>query len=364
MKKALSLVVVSGLALAAPAMAQNGLFDIGNLLVSQAGDGTAALGSAATVCSIREMTTAGAFTNDNALMPTVVNGLQRRLTMSGSATSEGFLTFTADKKAVSFQGYDASPGLASVATTTSAAVNRVVGRIDLAMNIDTGTAFTDAHSGNNIRSSYIAGSTAYSGGAGNGVRSGPFGFVGPTTAESGTLTNARVINSFAGQLFSSSAAGAFVGINSLSGGVATNVFGSVSGTGTPSPYDFIFASATVCYVADDRTVANGGGLQKWTFSGSSWSLAYTMTTNLTAGLRALTMDPATGTFYAISADTQSKLVAVIDGGSAATSPFSTLYQSTTNTNLRGVEFIAAPAPGSVALLGLGGLLAARRRRNS
>jgi hypothetical protein len=354
----LAFALAAGLAL--PAAAQDSLFNIGNLVVSQVGDGSAALSAASSVVILREITTAGAFTGDFVTMPTALAGLNRRLTVSGSATSEAQLNFSPSANALVFQGYDAAPGTASIAGTASASVNRVVARIDLSMNVDTTTAFTDAHSANNIRSAYIDGGTAYSSGAGNGVRSGPFGAAGTTNAESGTLTNSRVLNAFGGNLYVSSASGAFVGINSLSGGVATNLFGGTSGTGTPSPYDFLFTDASTCYVTDDRTLANGGGLQKWTFSGSAWSLAYTINTGLTAGLRSLTIDPATGTFYAISADTATKLVSVVDTG--AGSSFSTLYQSTTNTNLRGVRFIPVPTPSSAALLGLGGLIALRRRR--
>lgn len=356
--KKLALALVAGLA--APALAQDGLFNVGNLVVSQIGDGSTALSGTSSIASLREMTTLGVFTNDNAIMPTAVNGLHRRLVTSGSATSEGQLNMSTDGLSLVFQGYDANTGTASIAGTTSATVNRVVARVDLSMNIDTTTALSDAHSGNNIRSSVIDGTTAYTAGAGNGVRSALFGTAGTSTGESGTLTNARVVNKFGGNLYASSMSGTFVGINLLSGNVATNLFGGTSGTGTPSPYDFLFLNATTCYVTDDRAIASGGGLQKWTFNGSAWSLAYTINTGLTAGLRNVTVDPATGTFYAISADGQTKLVSVVDTG--AGSSFSTLYQSTTNTNLRGVEFIAVPTPGSAMLLGLGGLAALRRRR--
>ncbi len=359
----LAFALAAGLAL--PAVAQDSLFNVGNLVVSQVGDGSTALSAVSSVVILREITTGGVFTGDNVTMPTALVGLNRRLTVSGSATSEGHLNFSPSSNALVFQGYDAAPGTASIAGTTSTAVNRVVARIDLSMNVDTTTALTDAYSASNIRSALIDGPNVYMAGNGSppspgGVRSAPFGATGTSTLESGTLTNTRVVNTFNSAIYASAASGAFVGINLISGGVATNILGATSGTGTPSPYDFLFIDASTCYVTDDRTLANGGGLQKWTFDGSAWSLAYTLNTGLTAGLRSLTIDPATGTFFAISSDTATKLVSVVDTG--AGSSFATLYQSTTNTNLRGVRFIPVPTPSSAALLGLGGVIALRRRR--
>jgi hypothetical protein len=59
-----------------------------------------------------------------------------------------------------------------------------------------------------------------------------------------------------------------------------------------SPFGFAFAKRDASgvpqtvYVADDRTVALGGGIQKWTLSGGTWSLAGTF--KGTDGFRGLT----------------------------------------------------------------------------
>jgi hypothetical protein len=57
---------------------------------------------------------------------------------------------------------------------------------------------------------------------------------------------------------------------------------ATSGTGTPDPYGFVLfdrnvsvAGNDVLYLADNRSVASGGGIQKWTFNGSIWSLSAT-----------------------------------------------------------------------------------------
>jgi hypothetical protein len=358
-----ALSIAAGLALAAPAFAQNGQFDVGNLVVSQVGlDGNStALNSAATAVVLKEFSVSGlAFTGDNAFMPTSAVGNNHMLTTSGSATSEGFLSLSADRQHLAFQGYDAAVGTAGIAAST---VNRVLARVDLNMAIDTTTALTDGtYSGNNIRASYLSGSTFYATGAAGGVRSVAFGG-NSSTAESGTLANARVVNIFNGNVYSSSASGAFVGINLVGGNTATLAIATGSGS---SPYDFVFTDPNTCYIADDRATTGAtptGGLQKWVNSGGTWTLAYTMgVPSLTTGfvgLRGLTFDSAGGTFYATSTD--NRIVSVVDPGNASAT-FTTLATAGTNTAFRGVEFIAAPAPGSLALLGLGGLLAARRRR--
>src|SRR6478672_3541108 len=87
----------------------SGGFTLGNLVVYRVGDGIASLGSAATAVFLDEYTTAGALVQ-SIPMPTAVNGTQKRLTASGSATTEGFLTLSADGRYVVLTGYDAALG--------------------------------------------------------------------------------------------------------------------------------------------------------------------------------------------------------------------------------------------------------------
>src|SRR5204863_451340 len=73
------------------------------------------------------------------------------------------------------------------------------------------------------------------------------------------------------------------------------------------------------YVADDRTLPNGG-VQKWTQSGGSWTLASTLNNGLTAGVRGLTLTTNGSNqpvIYASTADSLSKLVTVTDDGTAS-----------------------------------------------
>lgn len=52
-----------------------------------------------------------------------------------------------------------------------------------------------------------------------------------------------------------------------------------------SVYGFSFNPAgTIAYTADDSAPASGGGITRWTNSGSAWVLAYVVATNSSRGL--------------------------------------------------------------------------------
>jgi hypothetical protein len=356
------LATTAGMA-AAMAAAQ---FTQGNLVISIVGDGSGALGSAATPVFLREVTPSGVQVGSELAMPTSVVGLNRILTNSGSATSEGALTRSVDGRYLVLAGYDAAVGTASVAGTTSATVNRIVGRVDFtktSAGIDTTTRMNDAYSGNNIRSATtVDGSRFWTGGAGTGVGGAwttLLGNTGASTQLNSTVVNVRNVNVAGGQLYVSSAAGTNVGVNTVGSGLPTNsgqpitvLFGSTSGTGTPSPYDYVFFDLNgsvpgldACFVADDRSVANGGGIQRWNFDGTNWTLAYTLNGGLTGGARGLCGAEALGvvTLYATTSETTTRLVrfdnAQLPGGTAVA-----LASAPTNRAFRGVDF--APVSGN------------------
>ena len=161
-------------------------FAAGNLVVYRVGDGAAGLGSTATVVFLDEYTPSGTLVQSIQL-PTAVNGLHRRLTASGTATSEGFLTRSADGNYVVLTGYDAALGTASVAGTASATVNRVVGRVDSLGTVDTTTAISDSFSAGNPRSvTTDAGTNFWVVGSNSGVRLVTLGSGGTSTSISTT----------------------------------------------------------------------------------------------------------------------------------------------------------------------------------
>jgi hypothetical protein len=258
-------------------------------------------------------------------------------------------------------GFDAPVGTAAVNGSSSTTFGRVVGRIDFNGVVDTTTVLTDAFSGNDgtftadPRSAASVDGSAFwlSGSGGTGTSGGPrYAVLGATTSTqiSASPTNIRVINIFNGQLYETSASGVFQGVSSVGTGLPTgtgeittllNGFPMAAG---PSPYDFFFADANTLYVADDRTVASGGGIQKWTFDGiSTWTLAYTLSTGLASGCRGLTgrVDGTGTTLWATTADTVPTVVVVTDTGSG--SVFTVLATSPapsggTQPLYRGIDF--------------------------
>jgi hypothetical protein len=324
----------------------------GNIVVVRVGDGSTTLNGNASAVFLDEYTPAGGFVQTIAL-PTSGN----TLTNAGSATSEGFLNLSVDNQYLIQAGYKAVPGTAAVATSTSAAVNRVIGRTDMNGNVDTTTALTDAYSGGNIRAAtsddgthfWTSGTSATSG----SVRY--IASVGATTSTqlSTTPTNTRVVRIQNGQLYVSSASLTFQGVSTVGTGVPTTsgqtitILPGFPTAAGPSNYDYFFADANTLYVADDRT--NGsGGIQKWTLSGGTWTLQYTLAVNATTGCRGLTGDITSGqnVLWATTAPGAGAIQVVTVTDTGAGSLFTPLVTAATNTALRGIRHIPTPCVGA------------------
>jgi len=313
-----------------------------NVTVYQVGDGSAALSSAATAVFLKTFSgDSGALVRTVGL-PTTVSGSNRPLTASGTASSEGLLSTSADGRYLIVPGYGASVGMAGVASTTSATVPRVIGRVDAAGTVDTTTALGDASTGNNARSAASAdGINFYFTGGAGGVR---FATLGSTTSVqlSTSPTNLRQAGIFGGQLYASTGSGSTVRLGTVGTGTPTTPGQTISNipgfplTGSPYAYFFADLDGTVgvdtLYVADDAA-----GIQKYVLIGGAWTARGT--SGVAAdGYRGLTgvVDGGTVNLYATTA---SKLVGLSDasgfGGPLSAAP-TTLVTAPTNTAFRGV----------------------------
>jgi hypothetical protein len=348
-------------------------FIAGDLVAVQAGDGSAGLVSAATPGFVKEFSPAGTSVGSTVNLPTSASGANMALTLSGTATSEGFLQITPDGQYMAVAGYNAAVGTATITTSNSSAITRVIGRIDMSGNVDTTTGYNEAGTPGNPRSGYIDGTNAWMGTSAGGVKYVPFGSVSSSVQLSAAPTNTRVVNVFGGQLYVTSASGTTFGVMTVGSGEPTTsgqtstLLPGFPTTAGPSSYDYYFKDASTLYVADDRAASAGGGIQKWTLSGGTWSLAYTLNTGNTTGYRGLAAEgDGSGNLvlYGTSTETSAnKIWGVIDTG--ASSPFFQVAQAPTNTAFRGVEVVpggVAPEPGSLALLAGGVLMGLRRRR--
>jgi hypothetical protein len=379
MRTALMVVVCAGGIAGLSASTLAGGITPGNLVVYRIGNGTNPLDGAANAVFIDEYTTGGTLVQ-SIPMPTAVSGANKRLTNRGNGTSEGSLNMSADGRFITFAGYDADVGTASVGTTTSSAVNRVVGRLDLAGNVDTSTSFSAAFSGNAVRSAVtIDGSNFWVSGGNSGVQYVPFGNAGASNQLTSVgPTNLRNIGIANGQLYASSASGAGTqGILAVGTGLPTatgqtaallsnfssNLVGPPAVTG--SMYDFYFANATTAYVADDSATTLGG-LQKWTFDGTSWNRNAVFIAGLASGARIRqltgTTDGSGNTLLYATTEASGVfgIVSFTDVGPSSSFSAPIATASTLNA-FRGIELVV-PAPGAATLLGIGMLAIARRRR--
>ena len=325
-------------------------FTAGNIVVVRVGDGSATLTSAATPVFLDEYKTTGTYVQTITVNASTAGS---RSTNSGTATSEGFVHRSVDGRYVAFGGYDAASGTASITSSNSSSINRVIARVDALGSIDYSTKINDSAAPGNIRSTTTSdGSAFWAGTSGGGVKYVAFGNTGASVQLSTAPANARVVNIFNDQLYVSSSTGTggnYYGISTVgtglpttSGQTATPLNGFPTSSG-PSSYDYAISSdGNTIYLADDRATASGGGVQKWTYGAGTWTLAYTLTSGLSYGCRALTVDWS-GTnpvIYAVEAGSgttaSNKLWEVTDAGSS--SSFTNLATSATNEAFRGVAF--------------------------
>lgn len=326
----------------------------GNLVIYRVGDGSAVLTSAATPVFIDEYSPAGALVQSLA-MPTAAAGANKRITASGTATSEGLITRSVDGRFVLLTGYDAAPGTASITGSTGTTINRVVGRLDPSGVLDATTALTDLSSGGNPRSAVSTnGTDIWATGSAGGIR---YFTLGSTTSTqlSTTVTNLRYVNIFSNQLYVSTSSGTAVRLGTVGTGTPTSsgqVITSLPGlpTSTGSPYGFFFADidpttpgVDVLYLSDDAAP----GFQKYSLVGGTWvangNIAVTGNT-----LRSI-VGVVSGTSVTLYGVTQTSLVSLTDASgynATITGTVSVLASAAANTAFRGVAFAPqnAPAP--------------------
>jgi hypothetical protein len=349
-----------------PVAANAASFTAGDLAVLQVGDGTAALSSSSTALFIKEFSTSGSLVQTIGI-PTA-GGTQ--ITCSGSASSEGALTLSSDRSVLTFAGYAASPGVATIASTSAASYSRAGGVISASGTYTRVATGSSAFDGNNVRTAvsdghnyWLAGTASVTGNSGIWCSAG--GGV-PVQVSSGNFRNANIFN---GNLCVSTSSGT-PGVYAFSGlptGTATSspLF-AVSG-GTPSPYDFALSpDGTYAYVADDRSGKTYGGIERWNLSAGVWTMAYNLAPGTTSndGIRQIAVDfsGANPVIYGTTVESAAnRLVEVTDAG--AGSAFTVLATADANTVFRGVDFTPTdvPEPCALALLGLSSLLFLRRR---
>ena len=366
------------LGLAAGGIATAAPFAPGNVVIYRVGTGTSSLVNTGNPVFLDEYTPAGALVQSIA-MPTTVVESDKRLVASGTATSEGLISRSADGKYIIATGYDAPIPTSGLTGTAAGTVNRVVARIDAAGNVNTTTGLSDAPTANNVRGATSSDGTSFwvSGGAGGVRHAASLGASTSTDLTSGSLANTRGLSVFGGQLYVSSGSGTntFRGVSTVGSGLPTSTSQTVTrlpgltDTLCPSSYGFFFADLDAgvngldtLYIADDTTTAGGrGGIHKFSLVSGTWT-ANGLVGVGADGYRGLTatVSGSTVTLYATrkggsGAGGGGELVSVVDstGYNATITATPTLLasvSSTSNMAFRGVAMAPViPGPTSVDL---------------
>ncbi|MCE9559874.1 MAG: hypothetical protein K8R88_13105, partial [Armatimonadetes bacterium] len=353
-------VLTTSIALSALSAAFAAPFTPGNLVVTQIGDGAAALTAFATPVFLVEMTPAGAIVQT---IPMPTTGASQ-FTCRGTSTSEVHLNVNDNK--FTFAGYDAAvgaadPSIASNLSTDATPMRRVIAVVDMNGNIDTTTRMVDTNSGGSVRSAVINGTDLWiSGTNGNGAANfltsgiryatvGASFSTGITDTATGNLTNMRNVGIFGGQLYIGSFSGTtYNGINAVGTGLPTsgvqplvNKVNTAAG-GSPAStgcYDFIF-TGNALYAASDQSTTLGG-LVKWTTAdgGATWNFQYIINNIATGGIRSLALSGST--FYVTGAN--GTVYSGQDLGVGST--FTAVAAAPTNTTYRGIKVVPAATGG-------------------
>jgi hypothetical protein len=325
----------------------------GNLVVERIGDGSAILSSGATPVFLDVFNPDGTPAAPSIALPKSTprpTSAPFNLMESGSATSDGLLTRSANGLYLQMPGYN---GISGEGKIVSSSATRTIGVVHGDGAVDTSRS-PAIFSGNNFRSVVSVDGTSF---WAAGTASGTQGVVYVDNSSLTTIStvNTRGINIFNNQLYYSTGSG-IAGIYALGSGLPTSDTPNASlvitvGGSSPSPYAFqINMDLGVAYVADDRSIGSGGGILKYTYNEGTWSSAYTLGTATgtatTYGARGLTVDwtAADPIIYATTAeDSSNRVIRIVDTGLGAGATL--VATAPTNSVFRGLDF--APFVGAV-----------------
>jgi hypothetical protein len=358
---AIALLASLGLATARAAEAEAAGFTAGDVVVYRVGTGASGLSSAGTPVFLDEYSPSGALVQSVAL-PTTASGSNKPLVASGSASSEGLLTLSADGNYLMATGYDTAVGTTKVAETTATSVPRTIARVGGEDEVNTTTALTDFAEGNNPRSATSSdGTSIWVGGAAGGVR---YTTLGSSTSTSLNTTdkNVREVSIVDGQLYTSAdptKAGSLTiatvgaGLPTTATQTLTNLPFSPAAPVEPYAYSLLTlglgSSPDTLYVADNTA----GAVLKYGLSEGTWVAEGSVVVPSVTGLTANDAD-GTVTLYATSSGssgTTGTLYEITDAsglGGTLTGSATAIATAPANEAFRGVAF----APGTT--IGSGG----------
>jgi hypothetical protein len=103
------------------------------------------------------------------------------------------------------------------------------------------------------------------------------GFDGAPLSIQTTFANNRSMGLFNGDIYCAGAVSGKNGVLKISGMPTTATTPTVLFAGSTGSYDMVVSpDGNLIYLADQRGTTSGGGVQRWQFDGSTWTLAYTL----------------------------------------------------------------------------------------
>ena len=309
-------------------------FTRGNLVVLRSGDGSAALSSAATAVFAVEYTTSGSATGFSVALPTTTVSGVPPITISGSASSEGQMTMSAERDRLILEGYNGVAGTSSIVNTTASANAREIFAINSSGNYSLGASSNTAYSANNIRSATASGTNYFSAGTASSAPNGIV-YLNSNTTLATTPTNTRVVQIFNGQTYFSASSSPFLGVAKMGTGIPTTsgqTATQLNSSNDGSSYGFsISPDGTTLYIADDAA-----GILKYTGSGTSYTLTYTVNATPARGLVVDYSGSSPVIYATTTASSANTIIKITDVG--AFSSASTIATAATNTGFRGLQF--------------------------
>jgi len=339
-------------------------FTSGNIVVERVGDGVTNEAAAAGRLFIDQFAPTGAGQSPISSSPlpysvgTYSTGSSSStnfsITTSANATSEGYMTLSADGKFLALPGYNAPLGTASIGSTATSApsTNYRAGGVVYGSGVATVPLAADFQSGNNIRSLVSDGSAFWFSGASGFYY---FSNLYDNTAKTYGSVNTRTLKIYNGSIYGSSSSGSNIGINFVDylSNLGDNGTTAAMTLLTPTPnnptnaYGFVLnPTGDVMYVADGTA-----GIIKYTYNGTVWSQAYVLNTTASLGLTGI-FTGANPVLYATSyTGAPSKLFSVTDAGnpgtaSATTSSYTLLSTSATTCVYKGVALAPSASQNS------------------
>lgn len=318
--------------------------------VLRVGTGAAALNNQATAAFIERVRISDGMDAASPIpLPTMANGSNQPFALSGSATSDGQLTRSADRRYVLLAGYATALGStdAGVAAGTGP---RVVGRVAANGTIDTSTVLGGSFSGGNVRGAVSVDGLGF---WAFGQSTGTGGLVevalgGMTSAPVVSVpTNVRYAALYDGALWGTVSQTGGYGVFRVNGTVGTLLPGFPITTG-PSRYGFVAFDRDMTpgidtiYQCDDGSVSSmtgQGGVYKHTLTGGTWTSAGPYRMGLANGCRSITgfVDGSNVTLLLTAGDSANRIYRATDsGGMPEATVWTEIRRAATNTAFRGI----------------------------